>query len=225
MGFMALFKKKEPKDLVREWQTKIRTEMRGVDRQIRDITREEKGVQKSIKDCAKREDLRSMRVLAKEIVSSRKTVARLHENKAQMNSVSMMLTEQLATVRSVGHLEKSTEVLSAMNLLTRNAAVRDSMREMSKEMAKSGLIEEIVNDALEDIHGVDDLEGETEAEVNKILAELAGEVTVSLPASEKTKVSPVAAPKETEPQGETQGVPINDLQARLDAIRAVEEAS
>jgi charged multivesicular body protein 3 len=35
MGFMALFKKKEPKDLVREWQTKIRTEMRGVDRQIR----------------------------------------------------------------------------------------------------------------------------------------------------------------------------------------------
>ena len=91
-----------------------------------DITREEKGVQKSIKDCAKREDLRSMRVLAKEIVSSRKTVARLHENKAQMNSVSMMLTEQLATVRSVGHLEKSTEVLSAMNLLTRNAAVRDS---------------------------------------------------------------------------------------------------
>lgn len=190
-----------------------------------DITREEKGVQKSIKDCAKREDLRSMRVLAKEIVSSRKTVARLHENKAQMNSVSMMLTEQLATVRSVGHLEKSTEVLSAMNLLTRNAAVRDSMREMSKEMAKSGLIEEIVNDALEDIHGVDDLEGETEAEVNKILAELAGEVTVSLPASEKTKVAPVAAPKETEPQGETQGVPINDLQARLDAIRAVEEAS
>ena len=157
-----------------------------------------------------------MRVLAKEIVSSRKTVARLHENKAQMNSVSMMLTEQLATVRSVGHLEKSTEVLSAMNLLTRNAAVRDSMREMSKE---------IVNDALEDIHGVDDLEGETEAEVNKILAELAGEVTVSLPASEKTKVAPVAAPKETEPQGETQGVPINDLQARLDAIRAVEEAS
>jgi hypothetical protein len=42
-----------------------------------------------------------------------------------------------------------------------------------------------------------------------------------LPASEKTKVAPVAAPKETE----TQGVPINDLQARLDAIRAVEEAS
>jgi hypothetical protein len=35
MGFMAMFKKKDPKDLVREWQSKMRTEMRGVDRQIR----------------------------------------------------------------------------------------------------------------------------------------------------------------------------------------------
>lgn len=42
MGFMAMFKKKDPKDLVREWQSKMRTEMRGVDRQIRgtDLCRE-----------------------------------------------------------------------------------------------------------------------------------------------------------------------------------------
>ncbi len=180
-------------------------------------------MQKSIKDCAKRNDLKSMRILAKEIVSSRRTVSRLHENKAQMNSVSMMLTEQLATVRSVGHLEKSTEVLSAMNGLVKNVQVRDSMREMSKEMAKSGLIEEMVNDALEDINGVDDLEGETDAEVNTILAELAGEQLVHMPASEKTVVAPQETPRQLEK--EDPGVPIDDLQARLDAIRAVEEAS
>jgi len=194
-----------------------------------DIQREERGVQKSIKDCAKRDDLRSMRLLAKEIVASRRTVARLHENKAQMNSVSMMLTEQLATVRSVGHLEKSTEVLSAMNGLVRNADVRDSMREMSKEMAKSGLIEELVNDALEDINGVDDLEAETDAEVNKILAELAGETAVAMPGAERARVAPKAVAAEPEPSlradSTQREAPIDDLQARLDAIRAVEEAS
>ena len=57
-------------------------------------------MQKSIKDCAKRNDLRSMRLLAKEVVASRKTVARLYQNKAQMNSVSMMLSEQLAAVKA-----------------------------------------------------------------------------------------------------------------------------
>jgi hypothetical protein len=35
MGFMDMFKKKDPKDLVREWQSKMRTEMRGIDRQVR----------------------------------------------------------------------------------------------------------------------------------------------------------------------------------------------
>ena len=60
---------------------------------------------KSIKDCAKRNDIRSMKVLAKEIVNSRKVVSRLYHNKAQMNSVSMMLTEQLATVIELQRVE------------------------------------------------------------------------------------------------------------------------
>ena len=74
-----------------------------------DIQREEKKVEKSIKDCAKRNDVRSMKLLAKEVISSRKTTGRLYQNKAQMNSVSMMLSEQLATIKAVGHLTKSTE--------------------------------------------------------------------------------------------------------------------
>jgi charged multivesicular body protein 3 len=120
-------------------------------------------------------------------------------------------------------------VLAAMNGLVRNADVRDSMREMSKEMAKSGLIEELVNDALEDINGVDDLEAETDAEVNKILAELAGETAVAMPGAERARVAPKAVAAEPEPSlradSTQREAPIDDLQARLDAIRAVEEAS
>ena len=114
-----------------------------------DIQREEKKVEKSIKDCAKRNDVRSMKLLAKEAISSRRTTARLYQNKAQMNSVSMMLSEQLATIKAVGHLTKSTEVLKCMNSLVKNKQICETMREMSKEMMKSGLIEEMVNDVFE----------------------------------------------------------------------------
>ena len=320
MGFMDMFKKKDPKDLVREWQSKLRSEMRGVDRQIRgtsewppppnplapcckrkrsslrpcpepchpphpaftrhhlalapkrvvcrfflhvraphdnhdyildyasspsshtahtrthttknkttkktDIQREEKKVEKSIKDCAKRNDVRSMKLLAKEVISSRRTTARLYQNKAQMNSVSMMLSEQLATIKAVGHLTKSTEVLKCMNALVKNKQICETMREMSKEMMKSGLIEEMVNDVFEEANGVEDMEAETEAEVNKVLAEIAGEHMASMPAAEmhnlnipapaaKVAAAAVAAEEEEEEEdGE-----LNSLQARLDAIR------
>ena len=178
-------------------------------------------MQKSIKDCAKRNDLRSMRLLAKEVVASRKTVARLYQNKAQMNSVSMMLSEQLATVKSVGHLTKSTEVLSAMNSLVKNEQVRDTMREMSKEMMKSGLIEEMVSDAFDEAEGLD-VEEETDAEVNKILAELAGEQMVAMPGAETHTIAVPAAAVAAAPEPE-EDVEIDALQARLDAIR--QEAS
>ena len=75
---------------------------------------------------------------------------------------------------AVGHLTKSTEVLKCMNGLVKNKQVCETMREMSKEMMKSGLIEEMVNDVFEEANGVEDMEAETEAEVNKVLAEIAG---------------------------------------------------
>ncbi|CAF2321686.1 unnamed protein product, partial [Brassica rapa] len=52
-----------------------------------DIQKEERTVQKTIKEAAKRNDMVSAKALAKEIVSSRRTVNKLYENKSQMNKL------------------------------------------------------------------------------------------------------------------------------------------
>ena len=57
--------------------------MRGIDRQIREIQREENKVKKSCKDAAKRNDIASSKILAKEIVQSRRAVSRLYANKVR----------------------------------------------------------------------------------------------------------------------------------------------
>ncbi|KAG2250731.1 hypothetical protein Bca52824_080867 [Brassica carinata] len=61
--------------------------------------KEERTVQKAIKEAAKRNDMVSAKALAKEIVSSRRTVNKLYENKAQMNSISMHLGESIVMSR------------------------------------------------------------------------------------------------------------------------------
>ncbi|CAF1930817.1 BnaC05g29160D [Brassica napus] len=83
--------KPDPKQRLRDWQRKLRQECRNIERQIR----EERTVQKAIKEAAKRNDMVSAKALAKEIVSSRRTVNKLYENKAQMNSISMHLGESI----------------------------------------------------------------------------------------------------------------------------------
>mmetsp|Transcript_1909 Transcript_1909/g.6788 ORF Transcript_1909/g.6788 Transcript_1909/m.6788 type:complete len:260 (+) Transcript_1909:485-1264(+) len=238
-------KKADPKELVRKWQSTLRGECRQLDRQIRDIEREEKKVQKSIKEAAKRNDVASCRVracpcaapdrappraltalcrpltqiLAKEVVQARRTTSRLYVNKAQMMDVSMQLGQNLATVRAVGHLEKSTEVMKAVNDLIKTPEVMKTMQELSKEMMKAGVIEEMVADAMDGVLDSEDLEEETEEEVQKVLAELAGETVAELPAASRTQPAapePVAAEEEEEEDD----AEMEALQARLNAVRA-----
>ena len=116
----------DPKAQVRKWKSDMRKEQRTLDRQMRGtaaarreriatcslhcplarrdagIQREEDKVKKSIKDAAKRGDTQTCKMLAKEIVRSRKAVNRMHTSKAQMNSVVMQMENQLGARRACG---------------------------------------------------------------------------------------------------------------------------
>lgn len=207
------FKKPDPKELVRKWQADLRAEQRKIDRQIRDIQFEEKKVHKAIKDAAKRSDMATCKVLAKEIVHSRKAVGRLYVNKAQMISIGNALSEQLAMVRVSGTLQKSGEVMKLVNDSLKLPELQKTMFEMSKEMARAGLIEEMMNDALDDALDSEAIEEETDAEVEKVLLEVAGDIAAQLPAA---KARPVAAAAAAEPAVTAED---DELQERLHAMR------
>ena len=61
------------------------------------IQTEEMKVKKSIKDAAKRGQMDVAKILAKEVVQSKKAVSKLYASKAQMNSVVMSMQQQLGT--------------------------------------------------------------------------------------------------------------------------------
>ncbi|GMI80589.1 hypothetical protein like AT5G22950 [Hibiscus trionum] len=212
--------KPNPQQLLRDWQRKLRQECRNIERQIRDIQREEKGVQKAIKEAAKRNDMGSAKALAKEIVMSRKTVNRLYENKAQLNSISMHLGESVAIARTVGHLSKSAEVMKLVNNLMKAPQMAATMQEFSKEMTKAGVIEEIVNDSLDSALDSEDIEEETEEEVDKVLSEIAGETAAQLPEAVRKERVRVSAQKESTSREEEAIAEGADDEEELEEIRA-----
>uniref|UniRef100_A0A8C7CW43 Charged multivesicular body protein 3 n=1 Tax=Oncorhynchus kisutch TaxID=8019 RepID=A0A8C7CW43_ONCKI len=136
MGLFGKTHDKPPKDLVNEWSLKIRKEMRVIDRQIRDIQREEEKVKRSIKDAAKKGHRDVCVVLAKEMIQSKRAVSKLYASKAQMNSVLLSMKNQLSVLRVAGALQKSTEVMKAMQSLVKIPEIQGTMRELSKEMMK-----------------------------------------------------------------------------------------
>ncbi|KAF3454921.1 hypothetical protein FNV43_RR05369 [Rhamnella rubrinervis] len=219
--------KPTPQQQLRDWQRKLRQECRNIERQIRDIQREEKNVQKAIREAAKRNDMVSAKALAKEIVRSRKTVTRLHENKAQLNSISMQLGESVAIARTVGHLSKSAEVMKLANNLLKAPEVATTMQEFSKEMTKAGVIEEVVNDAIDTTLDSEDMEEEIEEEVDKVLISIAGETAAELPeAVRKGRVKQIAQPseggreEEVIPEGIDDEEELEEVRARLAKVRS-----
>nr|AFK41585.1 unknown [Lotus japonicus] len=169
----------------------------------------------------------SAKTLAKELVRSRKTVNRLHENKAQLNSISMHLGESVAIARTVGHLSKSAEVMKLVNDLMKAPQMAVTMQEFSKEMTKAGVIEEMVNDAVDSALDSEDIEDEIEEEVDKVLTAIAGETAAELPeAVRKEKVrqpaQSVRAAEEEEAiaEGVDDEEEMEEIRARLAKVRS-----
>lgn len=85
-------------------------------------------------------------------------------------------------------------------------------------MMKAGLIEEMMNDTLDSALGDEELEEETEAEVDRVLMEITGETLAQLPAG---KLKPLQQPAAAEPEAEeVEPEELAELQARLNAIRS-----
>ncbi|WVQ72331.1 hypothetical protein IAR50_001882 [Cryptococcus sp. DSM 104548] len=181
-----------PEEKVKSWQGKLRTQERQLDREIRNL---EVATQKSkieLKQLAKKNDIKSARILAREVVRANKQRDRLESSKARIKSVNMQLQHQLSMVKVTGAFQKSTEIMKTTNALVKLPQLSATMREMSMEMMKSGIMEEMMEDTLDSVNDDEELEEEADQEVDKVLFELtdgklgqAGAVGAALPAEEE----------------------------------------
>ncbi|KAJ2746351.1 Vacuolar protein-sorting-associated protein 24 [Coemansia sp. BCRC 34301] len=216
--FAGLFAKPPtPDQMVRKWRTGIRGQERELDRQLRAIEAEEAKVKRSIKQLAKKDDKASCRTLAKELVRSRKQKNRIHTSKAQLNSIVMELQRQVALLKVAGTLQKSTQVMRSVNQLMRVPQLQMTLMEMSKEMMKAGVIEEMTEDMFDALDD-EDLEEEADEEVQRVLAEITdGAMGMSVPVSKPE--GRTSEPHAVEEHSEDE-IDLDDMQARLSALRS-----
>ncbi|XP_005093210.1 charged multivesicular body protein 3 [Aplysia californica] len=232
MGLFGKTQQASPKEMVNEWTHKLRKEGNNIERQIRGIQREEEKTKRLLKESAKKGEKDACRILAKEIIKADKQVNKLYASKAHLNSVQMGMKHQLATLRIAGALAKSTEVMQSMQQLIKLPEIQATMRDMSKEMMKAGIIEEMLEDTMETLDD-DELDEEADEEVDKVLFDLtAGElgkapeaVDESLPATEPegAKAGPSrsrGAAAAVALEDDVDDEDMDDMKARLEALRS-----
>jgi charged multivesicular body protein 3 len=121
-----------------------------------------------------------------------------------------------ATIKVSGSLQKSTEVMQAMQRLVRLPEIADTMREMSKEMTKAGILEEMIEETMESLEDTEEIEEEAKGEVDKVLWELTDGKLGEAPAVPiSTPSNPAASSVQDDDEED-----LDEMRERLEALKS-----
>ena len=156
------------------------------------------------------------RTFAKELIRIRKQSSRLATSKAQLQSVQMQVNEAFSVRKIEGSIKASTGIMKDVNTLVRLPELTGTMRELSQELMKAGIIEEMVGDSLPDDELLDGEDEEAESEVDKVLGEI---LQGKLPKA-KVDEKPVEEPAVPEEDLEDQEATLEQMRGRLEALKS-----
>ncbi|KAF4989845.1 hypothetical protein FGRMN_8868 [Fusarium graminum] len=217
--FKALFSKPDPQAQMRKCNALMRQNIRKIDRDIQTVKQVEAKTKQLILQADKRgqrdptrakQAQQEVRDFARELVRARKTSARLITSKAQLSSVQMQVQEAFAVRKIEGSIRASVGIMKDVNSLVRLPELAGTMQELSVELMKAGIIEEMVEDSLPTDGDMLMEDEEADGEVDKVLGEvLKDRKQPSLP------VAPVPEPQKSQEEDEEE----EDAEAMMDQMR------
>lgn len=159
----------------------IRSNTRQLDRDIAQLKTLDSKTRQFIVNASKRAERNpsqakqasmETKTFARELVRIRKQSTRLITSRAQLQSVRMQVNEAFSVRKIQGSLKKSTGIMKDVNTLVKLPELTGTMHQLSAELVRAGIIEEMVDDAITDPAMLEDEEDEVDAEVDKVLQEI-----------------------------------------------------
>jgi charged multivesicular body protein 3 len=129
----------------------------------------------------------------------------------------MQVSEAFAIRKIEGSLRTSTGIMKDVNRLVRLPELMGTMQELSRELVKAGVIEEMTSDMLPESQLDEEDEEEAESEVDKVLGEILKDkmATVAPTPVEPTPAEPVAEEEEEDPEEM-----LSQMRGRLEALKS-----
>ncbi|KXJ96630.1 charged multivesicular body protein 3 [Microdochium bolleyi] len=230
-SFKSLFVKPDPNAQMRKVNAMIRSNIRKLERDINAVKQVEAKTKSLILAAdrrAQRDPSRSKqaakeaRDFAQELIRARRQQNRLVTSKAQLSSVQMQVNEAFAVRKIEGSIKASVGIMKNVNSLIRLPELAGTMQELSVELMKAGVIEEMVGESLPvDEEMFEDEEALADGEVDKVLGEILKgrmEKTGPMPSAPVAQEPAAAAPVDAEE--EDQDAMMDQMRNRLEALRS-----
>lgn len=194
-----------------------------MEREIRELDRQEKQVTVELKQRAKAVSAPkdpALAALAKQLVQVRKQREKLVAAKAHIGAVGMHATSMASQVAAASAIGSVTSAMAVANSAMDVKETTRIMQEFTRENERLQVKQELMDEALIDAFDNDEVEEEAEQLTNQVLAELGVEMDSRLVGLDAPMVKPVAEEPNALSQEEADALEsvLPDLNARLNAL-------
>nr|ADD24056.1 Charged multivesicular body protein 2a [Lepeophtheirus salmonis] len=214
-------RKMSPDEMLRKNQRALNKAMRELDRERTKMEQQEKKIIGDIKKMAKQGQMDAVRIMAKDLVRTRRYVKKFMLMRANIQAVSLKI-QTLKSQNSMAEAMKGvTRAMQNMNRQMKLPQIQKIMQEFEKQSEIVDMKEEMMSDCIDDALGDDEDEDESDAIVSQVLDELGLQLNDPLkdvPAGTSTLAAPGAKEKKAVAAGGVEDADA-DLQERLDALR------
>lgn len=207
----------------KETRREVRSSQRDMDREIRELDKQEKQVTLELKQRAKTPGVNptkdsALKALAKQLVAVRQQREKLYAAKAHIGAVGMHASSMASQVAAASAIGSVTTAMSAANKAVDTKEMTKIMGEFMKQNETLTVKEETMNDALIDAFDNEEMEDEADNITSQILAELGVEMDSKLVGLDAPMQKPVAEDTLSPAEQEALDAALPDLKARLNAL-------
>ncbi|EPZ31671.1 hypothetical protein ROZALSC1DRAFT_28727 [Rozella allomycis CSF55] len=163
---------KTPAELMREHQRVIQKAVRELERERGKLQQQEKKLIGDIKKAAKEGQQGPLKIMAKDLVRTRRYIQKFFEMKAQLQAVSLRIQTMKSNHQMAEAMKGVTKAMGAMNKRVNLPGIQKIMMEFDKQGEMMDMKEEMMNDAIDDAFDEEDDEEEGENIINQVLDEI-----------------------------------------------------
>ncbi|GAA5907930.1 hypothetical protein JCM6882_001530 [Rhodosporidiobolus microsporus] len=170
---------KTPAERLRQHQRSLQKAQRELDRERSKLEQQEKKLVMDIKNGARKGEMGSCKVMAKDLVRTRRYISKFYSMKTQLQAVSLRIQGMRSNQQMAEAMKGATKAMSLMSRQMNLPQIQRILQEFEKESSMMDMKEEMMGDAIDD--AMDDEVGETEEEEgDRILDEVLAEIGVSV---------------------------------------------
>lgn len=190
-----IFGKEKPlKEQLRENKRMITRAIRELDRETRGLQREEQRLTIEIKKMARENQMKAVRIMAKDLVRTRQYITKFIEMRSQLQGCALKLQTVKSHAAMAEAMSATAKAMQKMNKAVDVPAINKMMAEFEKENMKSEMMQEMMGDAIDDV--MDNDEEEEDKIVNQVLDEIGIDMSGEIPNAPEmglTTASPLEA--------------------------------